>query len=115
MSVIVDVVTVVGAIGALMIGWVQLDPKKKLELRAWFFKIWIFLSVLVLLSSAVREIVLFGVSEAPLTRKDVLWLLVNAWNGMMYLGLTVAFLAYWTSPNRKGKDAKTPKLSESQE
>ena len=109
MSVLVDVVTIIGAIGPLMIGWVQLNARKKRELRAWLFKIWIFLSVLVLLISAVWEIVQFGISDAPLTRKDVLWLLVNAWNATMYLGLSVAFAAYWTNPRRNIKDAGTAK------
>jgi hypothetical protein len=115
MSVLVDVVTTVGAVGTLMMGWVQLTHQKRLELRAWAFKVWITLSILLMVGSGTWEIIKFGRSDAPLTRLDVLWLLVNIWNALVYLAVGVALAAYWTSPNRNKKTAETTDNSITQE
>ncbi|WP_095139907.1 hypothetical protein [Pseudomonas sp. Irchel s3a10] len=98
MSVLIDVVTTVGVVGSLMIGWVQLTDQKRLELRTWAIKLATIASVLLVVGSGIWETIKFGRSDAPLTRMDILWLLANLWNTVFYLAIGVALAAYWSSP-----------------
>ncbi|MDB6445167.1 hypothetical protein PII47_17375 [Pseudomonas sp. 21TX0197] len=108
MGVLIDVVTTVGVVGSLMIGWVQLTHQKRLELRTWALKVSTCLSVLLVVGSGAWETIKFGMSDDPLTRMDVLWLLANLWNMVVYLAVGVALLAYWTSPHTSKRKEEGP-------
>ncbi|UWF51977.1 hypothetical protein NYP20_13815 [Pseudomonas sp. N3-W] len=114
MGVLMDVVTTVGVAGSLLIGWTQLTDQKRLELRARALKLLVFISVLVVVGSGGWETIKFGLSDAPLKRMDILWLLANLWNMIFYLVVGVALAAYWTNPNRAKEKAETVSTPDSQ-
>lgn len=88
------------AIATAVYGYVRLSHKRRAEVKTIAYRWSAYIGCAVIGAASVIEIYKFGTSPAPLTRKDVLWLLLNIWNGVAYVGCGIALVAVWQKLDR---------------
>lgn len=92
------------AVATVVYGYVRLSHKRRAEVRTMAFRWSAYAGTFLIGASSISEIVKFGTSNAALTRVDVLWLLLNIWNGVAYVGFGIAFAALWHRQAQSKKD-----------
>jgi hypothetical protein len=93
------------AIATAVYGYVRLSHKRRAEVKTIAYRWGSYIGCAVIGVASAIEIYKFGVSSEPLTRKDVLWLLLNIWNGVAYFGCGIALAAIWSKQD-KSKETK---------
>lgn len=88
------------AIATAVYGYVRLSHKRRAEVKTIAYRWGSYIACSVIGMASVFEIYKFGTSDNPLTRKDVLWLLLNIWNGVAYIGCGIALAAIWHKLDR---------------
>lgn len=104
MSWMLDVVQGVAAVGALLFGYVKLTSHQRRQVKAISFKMLGLLGSAIITAASIREIIGFGISEQPISRRDVLWLLLNIWNGFAYGICALGIIIYWVRGGQDGDD-----------
>lgn len=100
MGIWLDVLQAVAAIAGLVIGYISLSHQKRAEVRTVAIRWTAYSCAIGIVVVSVVQIVKFGTSDEPLTRKDVLWLLMNLWNALIYGHFGLFLAGYWI-----GKDS----------
>lgn len=93
MAIWVDCLQATAAIGTLVYGYIRLSTKRRSEVRNLTFRWAGYIGSAIVGLASIIQIVQFGLSDAVLTRKDVLWLLLNIWNAVAYIGCGLALFA----------------------
>lgn len=88
------------AIATAVYGYVRLSHKRRAEVKTIAYRWGSYIGCAVIGAASIIEIYKFGTSAEPLTRKDVLWLLLNIWNGVAYIGSGIALAAIWAKLDR---------------
>jgi hypothetical protein len=88
------------AIATAVYGYVRLSHKRRAEVKTIAYRWGSYIGCAVVGGASAIEIYKFGVSAELLTRKDVLWLLLNIWNGVAYLGCGIALAAVWSKQGK---------------
>lgn len=93
MAIWVDCLQATAAIGTLVYGYVRLSTKRRSEVRTLTFRWGGYIGSAIVGFASIMQIIKFGSSDEVLTRKDVLWLLLNIWNAVAYIGCGLALAA----------------------
>ena len=94
---------IAAAVGGLVYGYIKLSQTERAELKRKFYRWGTYAGALVVGIASIMEVVKFGTSEAPVSRRDVLWLLLNLWNAVAYLGCGITVALVWHKLDRKAK------------
>ena len=98
---------IAAAVGGLVFGYIKLSQPQRDELKSKAYRWGGYAGALFVGIASIIEVVKFGTSEAPITRPDVLWLLVNIWNALAYLGCGVMLAVVWHKLDREAQAEKT--------
>ncbi|MCS3467410.1 MFS-type transporter involved in bile tolerance (Atg22 family) [Pseudomonas sp. JUb42] len=94
---------IVAAIGSVVFTYVRLTHAQRAEAKTLLYRGTAVLSAIAVGLASITNVIGFGISDAPLTRHDVLWLLLNIWNAIAYAGCGIGLAAYWYGQNQKAK------------
>jgi hypothetical protein len=94
------------AIATAIYGYVRLSHKRRAEVRTIAYRWGSYIGCAAVGAASAIEIYKFGISSDPLTRRDVLWLLLNIWNGVAYFGCGIALAAVWSRQDKKSEEPK---------
>jgi hypothetical protein len=103
MSIWVDIVQSGSGVAAVVIGYIALSHKRRAEAKIIAVRWGSYLGAAVIGGASVFEIYKFGTSTEPMTRRDVLWLLLNLWNAIAYIGCGIALAVVWRKLDNKAK------------
>jgi len=101
---------IAAAVGTLVYGYIKLSHMERAELKKKVSRWGSYTGAAVVGVASIIEVYKFGTSDAPITRRDVLWLLLNIWNGVAYIGCGVALAMVWHKLDRKQKAEQTEQL-----
>jgi hypothetical protein len=102
----VQTVTVVAAVGGLMMAYIKLNHLERAELKGRLFRWTAYAGCVLMVGSSANHILQFGLTEGPVTHREVLWVLLNLWNGAVYLIAGITLSAIWTRLSKQ--ELKTP-------
>lgn len=103
MSVLVDAVQTCGAVAGLVLAYIALSPDRRAEAKIIAVRWGSYLVAIVIGGISILEIYKFGTSTVPMTRLDVLWLLLNLWNAIAYLGCGIALALVWRKLDQRAR------------
>lgn len=108
MSVLGEVIQTSAAVAAVVLGYIALSHKRRAEAKVIAVR-WIsYLIALIIGGSSVLNIYKFGTSTEPVTRLEILWLLLNLWNAIVYIGCGLALALIWRKVDNKAKAEQEP-------
>jgi hypothetical protein len=103
MSVLGEVIQTSAAVAAVFLGYIALSQKRRAEAKIIAVRWVSYIIALVIGGSSVLNIYKFGTSTEPVTRLEILWLLLNLWNAIAYLGCGLALALIWRKVDNKAK------------
>ena len=101
---------IAAAVGGLLYGYIKLSHSERDELKKKVYRWGSYAGSLGVGAVSIFEVFKFGTSDAAITRRDVLWLLLNIWNAVAYLGCGLALAMVWHKLDRKQKAEQAEQL-----
>ncbi len=95
------------AIATVVYGYVRLSHKRRAEVKAIAYRWGSYIGCAIIGGASIIEIYKFGTSADPITRRDVLWLLLNLWNAIAYIGCGIALAAIWHRMDKRKAEELT--------
>lgn len=103
---LVQTISVVAAVGGLMMTYIKLNHLERAELKGRLFRWSAYAGCVLMVGSSANQILQFGLTEGPVTHREVLWVLLNLWNGAVYLITGIAISAIWHRLAKKKREAQ---------
>jgi hypothetical protein len=105
MEALTAVCAVLAVLVPALFQWVKASPDNRDELKKLSIRITAWLMILGIIGNSFREIALFGMSDAPMTRLNVLWLLLNCFNLICYTAVVI-FIRYTKAADKAARLAE---------